>query len=134
MDKQNFDLYIDGKKLETIQEKIESLHKKQEGLKYDNGKPRIFEMVEDFKEPLIEVSKVWAFGADKYEKHNWAYVDNAIDRYSNALLRHMLEGETTDDESGLLHASHVAWNALARLYFIIQKQKEKGVENGHSQN
>lgn len=126
MDKQNFDLYIDGKKLETIQEKIESLHKKQEGLKYDNGKPRIFEMVEDFKEPLIEVSKVWAFGADKYEKHNWAYVDNAIDRYSNALLRHMLEGETTDDESGLLHASHVAWNAIARLYFIIQKQKEQG--------
>lgn len=126
MDKQNFDLYIDGKKLETIQEKIESLHKKQQGLKYDNGKPRIFEMVEDFKEPLIEVSKVWAFGADKYEKHNWAYVDNAIDRYSNALLRHMLEGETTDDESGLLHASHVAWNAIVRLYFIIQKQKEQG--------
>ena len=34
-----------------------------------------------------------------------------------------LEGETKDDESGLLHASHVAWNAIARLYFIIQKTK-----------
>ena len=101
---------------------------KQEGSKYDTGKPRIFEMVEDFKEPLIEVSKVWAFGANKYQKHNWAYVDNAIDRYSNALLRHMLEGETKDEESELLHASHVAWNALARLYFIIQKQKQKDGE------
>lgn len=107
---------------------------KQEGLKYDTGKPRIFEMLEDFKEPMIEIAKVWAFGADKYEKHNWAYVDNAIDRYSNALLRHMLEGETKDDESELLHASHVAWNAIVRLYFIIQKQKEKAVENGHFQN
>ena len=97
---------------------------KQEGIKYDKQKPRIFEMIEDFKEPLIEVAKVWAFGADKYAKHNWAYVENAIDRYSNALLRHMLEGDTKDDESELLHASHVAWNALARLYFIIQKQKE----------
>ena len=97
---------------------------KQEGLKYDTGKPRIYEMIEDFKEPLTEVAKVWAFGADKYAKHNWVYVDNALNRYSNALLRHMLEGDTRDDESGLLHASHTAWNALARLYFIIQKQKE----------
>lgn len=96
---------------------------KQEGIKYDTGKPRIFETIEDFQEPLMEVAKVWTFGADKYGKHNWAYVDNAIDRYSNALLRHMLQGDTIDDESGLLHASHVAWNALARLHFIIEKSK-----------
>ena len=38
---------------------------KQEGIKYDKAKPRIFEMIEDFKEPLIEVAKVWAFGAEK---------------------------------------------------------------------
>lgn len=102
----------------------------QEGKKYDTGKPRIYEMIEDFKEPLIEVAKVWAFGADKYDKHNWAYVKNAEDRYSNALLRHMLEGDAKDDESGLLHASHTAWNALARLYFIIQKNKENEIEKG----
>lgn len=105
------------------------MENKQEGIKYDTGKPRLFEMIEDFKEPLIEVAKVWAFGADKYEKHNWAYVDNAIDRYSNALIRHMLEGDGTDQESELLHASHVAWNALARLYFIIQKNKEVQNDN-----
>lgn len=97
----------------------------EQGLKYDSGKPRMFEMIEDFKEPLTEVAKVWAFGADKYKKHNWAFVDNAIDRYSNALVRHLIEGNTIDDESKLLHASHVAWNALARLYFIIQEQKAK---------
>lgn len=102
---------------------------KQDGIKYDNGKPRLYEMIEDFKNPLIEVAKVWAFGADKYKKHNWAFVDNAIDRYSNALVRHLLEGDTKDDESKLLHASHVAWNALARLHFILQEQKEKGSKN-----
>lgn len=96
----------------------------EEGIKYDNGKPRLYEMIEDFKEPLIEVAKVWAFGADKYKKHNWAFVDNAVDRYSNALVRHLVQGNTKDDESKLLHASHVAWNALARLYFILQEQKE----------
>ena len=100
------------------------MENKQEGIKYDTGKPRLFEMIEDFKEPLTEVARVWSFGANKYGKHNWAYVDNAIDRYSNALVRHLLEGGTKDQESELLHASHVAWNALARLYFIIQKNKE----------
>lgn len=98
----------------------------QNGIKYDNGKPRLYEMIEDFKNPLIEVAKVWAFGADKYEKHNWAFVDNAIDRYSNALVRHLLEGDKADDESKLLHASHVAWNALARLHFILLEQRERG--------
>jgi hypothetical protein len=101
----------------------------KEGIKYDTGKPRLYEMIEDFKEPLEEVTKVWTFGADKYGKHNWAYVDNAIDRYSNALLRHLLEGDSKDKESQILHASHVAWNALARLYFIIQKNKEVQNDN-----
>ena len=32
-------------------------------------------MIEDFKEPLIEVIKgIWAFGANKVCKAQWAYV------------------------------------------------------------
>ena len=38
------------------------------GIKYDEGKPRIAEMILDFKEPLLELCKVWTFGADKYGK------------------------------------------------------------------
>ena len=38
------------------------------GIKYDGGKPRLAEMIQDFRLPLIEVAKVWAFGADKYDK------------------------------------------------------------------
>ena len=97
-----------------------------EGTKYDSGKPRIAEMVGDFKEPLLAICKVWEFGADKYEKSNWKKVDNAIDRYTNAMMRHLLEevDSPIDSESGLHHAIHVAWNAIARLYFILQEEKK----------
>lgn len=97
-----------------------------EGIKYDSGKLRLAEMMQDFREPLSAVCRVWEFGADKYEKSNWKYVDNAIDRYTNAMLRHLMEEEAKpfDDESEILHAAHVAWNALARLYFIMH---EKGL-------
>lgn len=101
----------------------------KEGTKYDSGKLRLAEMMQDFREPLSAVCKVWEFGADKYEKSNWKKVDNAIDRYTNAMLRHLLEEEIQDcdAESYLLHAAHVAWNALARLHFILQ---EKAVFDG----
>lgn len=97
----------------------------EEGIKYDKGKPRVAEMMIDFRAPLLEVCKVWGFGADKYAKSNWQLVDNAHDRYTNAMLRHLLaeEDSSYDDESKLLHAAHVAWNALARLHFIL-KEKE----------
>lgn len=92
-----------------------------EGLKFDKGKPRLAEMIIDFRIPLEEVCRVWEFGADKYEKSNWKKVDNAIDRYTNAMLRHLVaeDNNTFDDESKLKHAAHVAWNALARLHFLM---------------
>lgn len=91
-----------------------------EGIKYDQGKARLGEMIIDFKEPLEAVCSVWNFGATKYGKSNWKYVDNAIERYTNAMVRHLVaeEMEVVDPESEFLHATHVAWNALARLYFI----------------
>lgn len=100
--------------------------KQEEGIKYDEGKLRIAEMLEDFAEPLQELCKVWQFGADKYSKGNWKLVDNAEDRYTNAMLRHLMAEKLNyrDMESELPHAAHVAWNALARLYFIIYKTKQ----------
>ena len=97
-----------------------------EGIKYDSNKPRLAEMIIDFKEPLLQLCKVWEFGANKYEKSNWKLVDNGKNRYTNAMLRHLVQEEDFlfDDESKLLHASHIAFNALARLYFIVQELKE----------
>lgn len=101
-----------------------------EGIKYDGDKPRLAEMIIDFKEPLLELCKVWEFGANKYSKSNWKLVDNGIDRYTNAMLRHLVQEEDNpvDDESLLLHASHIAFNALARLYFILQERQLKPVD------
>jgi hypothetical protein len=100
-----------------------------EGIKHDSGKLRLAEMMQDFREPLSAVCRVWEFGADKYEKSNWQKVDNALDRYTNAMLRHLMEEQASDydRESYLLHAAHVAWNALARLHFIL---KDKTVLDG----
>lgn len=94
----------------------------KEGTKYDNGKLRLAEMIIDFKIPMEELCKVWEFGANKYEKSNWKKLQNPVDRYTNALLRHLLAEEINpiDDESKLLHAAHIAFNALARLYFIAK--------------
>ena len=98
----------------------------QEGIKFDTGKRRIAEMMVDFKDSIESVCEVWEFGANKYAKSNWKYVDNALDRYTNALLRHLLaeDVDPIDDESKLLHAAHVAWNALARLHFILEASKD----------
>lgn len=102
-----------------------------DGTKYDNGKPRLGEMIKDFAIPLTELARVWEFGANKYEKSNWKKLDNPIDRYTNALLRHLVAEEDCmyDDESRLLHATHIAFNSLARLYFILLNEKEKAVGN-----
>lgn len=97
----------------------------KEGIKYDNGKPRLAEMIVDFKESLLEVCKVWEFGANKYEKSNWKKVENGADRYTNAMLRHLVaEADSpVDKESELRHAAHVAWNALARLKFLLESEE-----------
>ena len=94
----------------------------EEGTKFDDGKPRLGEMIQDFRKPLLEVCKVWEFGAKKYKKSNWKKVENGEDRYTNALARHFAAEmeEGIDTETKLHHAIHVAWNALARLYFIIK--------------
>lgn len=98
-----------------------------EGRKYDDGKPRMCEMIQDFGIALEEVARVWAFGADKYDKGNWRNLENAFDRYSNALVRHLVAEQyaRVDAESGLYHAAHVAWNALARLHFLVLQANEE---------
>ena len=97
----------------------------KEGTKYDNGKLRLAEMIIDFRVAMEELCKVWEFGANKYEKSNWKKLANPVDRYTNAMPRHLLAEETNlvDDESKLLHAAHIAFNALARLHFIVRKTK-----------
>lgn len=99
------------------------------GTKHDQGKPRLAEMIIDFKEPLLELCKVWEFGAGKYGKSNWKEVENGETRYINALIRHLLASieNAYDDESKLLHCSHLLFNAMAYTYFIKRRLEDDNI-------
>ena len=94
-----------------------------EGIKYDSNKPRLAEMIIDFKEPLLQLCKIWEFGANKYEKSNWKLVEDGETRYLNALYRHSLAivDNEYDDESKLLHCAHMIFNCMAYCYFILRR-------------
>lgn len=94
------------------------------GMKFDAGKPMAGLMATDFANALLAVSEVTTFSAKKYAPRSWSTVPAAADRYRDALYRHLLAaaaGEKTDQESGLPHAAHAAWNALALLELEIRK-------------
>ena len=98
----------------------------EKGSKVDAGKPRMDLVLGGFASALIEVTKVGTFGANKYTDDGWKEVPKGKERYTDAMLRHWVyerSGEDYDDDSGLLHASHLAWNALARLAFILEENK-----------
>lgn len=96
----------------------------ESGAKLDAGKIRPALVLGAFANALTEVVKVGTFGARKYTPNGWSHVDNGLERYTEAMMRHWLaeqSGEAVDDDSGMLHAAQVAWNALARLEFILRK-------------
>ena len=98
-----------------------------EGMKFDEGKAPMNLLPFD---SLEAVAKVLDYGARKYAPNNWQLVDNGIERYSAALLRHLsafLQGESLDKESGLSHLSHVACNALFLVHFeLVRETQNKG--------
>ncbi len=68
----------------------------------------------DFPEAIRELAEVAEYGANKYSKHNWKeglYVRSV----TSSLLRHLsafIDGEITDEESGLPHTGAIVWNAM----------------------
>ena len=100
----------------------------QPGAKLDADKPLAALVLGDFALALLAVSEVGTFGARKYTASGWVEVPNGIPRYDDALMRHWLKGhagETHDQDSGLLHAAHLAWNALARLELILREEERR---------
>jgi len=85
------------------------------GAKLDAGKPRPWLVLGGFRNALMEVVKVGTMGAAKYSDHGWLQVPDAQSRYLDAALRHILDTEEFDKESGLPHLAHAAWNVLAVL-------------------
>lgn len=94
--------------------KLEEAH-----LKKDAGKLRLDLIPVDAME---ELSKVYAFGAQKYAEHSWEG-GMKLSRVYAALLRHLFawwRGEDRDPESGLSHLAHVTWNAVALLTYTLR--------------
>lgn len=99
----------------------------EDGSKLDAGKPRCALVLGGFARALLAVSAVGTFGAVKYTPHGWVAVENGIERYDDAKLRHWLKektGEEIDSDSELSHAAHEAWNALARLDLLIREEEQ----------
>lgn len=94
------------------------------GAKLDSGKPRCALVLGGFSHALEHVARVGTFGATKYTDNGWKTVPNGEERYTDALCRHLLQeaqGLECDADSNLLHAAHVAWNALARLELMLRR-------------
>ena len=82
------------------------------GKKHDTGKLRYSLVPTGVLEGMLQVLE---HGSTKYGANNWQYVDNAKERYYNALQRHLEAwrgGELLDPESGLPHLSHVMCNSM----------------------
>jgi len=100
----------------TNQEHLQPL-----GAKYDQNKPAMEILTTGCPRALLAVGKALSYGARKYNESadnlNFLQVPNGYNRYTGAMMRHLLEGniEEVDQNSGLDHDILVAVNALFRL-------------------
>lgn len=74
-------------------------------------------------EALLKVAEVAGFGAGKYARYNFLKgYDWSLS--FDAMMRHALafwSGVDIDEESGLPHLAHAAWQALALLAFHLHQ-------------
>lgn len=95
----------------------------EEGRKDDQAKPRVDLLPGD---ALLEVGRVFGYGAAKYGPDNWRYVPRGTERYLAATLRHLFAymNPSTgpfDDESGLPHLHHAAASLLMLIGRTLQE-------------
>lgn len=75
------------------------------------------------------ISRVFGFGATKYEDHNWRR-GYEWDKSIDALQRHIddfVDGFTYDEESGLPHLAHAGFHIMVLLTWL--EEQGEGVDN-----
>lgn len=97
------------------------------GLKDDGGKVMASLPFIYFPKALTLVAEVATMGAKKYSVGGWRTVPDGLQRYTDAMYRHLLQWSETekDEESGLPHLAHAAWNALAVLQMIEEMKADE---------
>lgn len=88
------------------------------GIKDNRGKPPIDLLP---SRPLVAIAEILAFGAVKYQPHNWRKGLPWPDTYSS-LQRHLLawnDGEDLDPETGESHLAHAGCQLLFLLDYVI---------------
>lgn len=69
---------------------------------------------------LDELAKVYTYGTQKYDDDNWWKGLKWKRDVFGCILRHVwkwFRGERCDDESGLHHLAHAAWNCFALMSY-----------------
>jgi hypothetical protein len=99
---------------------------KEPGAKLDAGKPPVFQgLLDYFPRACLAVADVSAAGAAKYSWKGWESVPDGVNRYSDALSRHLvnlaIDGDF--DRDGFLHRAQIAWNSLASLELYLREQE-----------
>ena len=98
------------------------INQHEAGAKLDAGKVRAGLVVDGFRDALKAVSEVGTYGAAKYSDDGWKSVPDGQGRYRDAMMRHILT-DGIDEESGLPHLWHAAWNVLAMIQLEFEKKK-----------
>lgn len=91
------------------------------GMKFDGDKVRAELLLQGMPRTLEGVADILTFGARKYAAHSWQHVEDGINRYEAAAMRHKLarmKGEMLDPESGKPHILH----ELCSLMFVAELQ------------
>jgi hypothetical protein len=87
----------------------------EEGRKFDTDKPPL-DLLD--RHALEEIARVLAFGARKYDRHNWRG-GISYSRLIAAAQRHIAafnDGEDKDDESHLSHLAHAGCCIMFALW------------------
>lgn len=78
-------------------------------------------------EEIEDIVEVYTKGAEKYSDNSWQNLENGLQRYKAALLRHLVayeKGEEFDEETHCKHLAQVAWNAIAMLWLSKHKKQD----------
>ena len=120
------DAALDYLRQGTEQRHLSSTDLHVPGAKDDKGKP-MAGLLLDFSRALQTVVDVGTYGAKKYTRTGWATVPEGSQRYTDAMMRHLLamdvDPDGMDPETGLPHLAHIAWNALAVLELQARRKE-----------